>query len=143
MRLKKRRSGGFTIIETVAALFTLVVGIVPMVTLLLASRTLNQQAQLQAVAYSLGRQEMEALKAPSYGNRVAASQVSFAIPANITTQYPNAAFAGDYTLRTYSPAGQIPAEQQIIVRVRWNNPVSEQAKSSIELDTISAQGSQW
>ena len=137
---KARRTRGFTIIETVATLFTLVVGILPMVSLLLASRVLGQQAQMQAAAYSLGRQEMATLLSPSYGSRLAVSQASFAIPSTLTSQFPNAAFTGDYTLNTYSPAGQVPAEQQIIVRVCWTNPASQGTTSSIELDTISAQG---
>lgn len=136
---KARRTRGFTIIETVATLFTLVVGILPMVSLLLASRVLGQQAQMQAAAYSLGRQEMATLLSPSYGSRLVVSQASFAIPTTLTSQFPNAAFTGDYTLRTYSPAGQVPAEQQIIVRIRWTNPTSRGTTSSIELDTISAQ----
>ena len=136
---RARRARGFTIIETIAALFTLVVGILPMVSLLLASRALGQQTQMQAAAYSLGRQEMATLLSPSYGSRVAVSQAGFAIPSTLTSQFPNAAFTGDYTLRTYSPARQVPAEQQIIVRVRWTNPASQGTTSSIELDTISAQ----
>lgn len=121
-------------------MFTLVIGILPMVTLLVASKALNQQAQLQAIAYSLGRQEMESLRSPAYGDRPASSQATFAIPSAVTAQFPNAALGGSYTLRTYSPAAQYPAEQQIVVRVHWINPASRGATSSIELDTLSTQG---
>ena len=124
--------------ETITALFVLVVGIVPGVTLLLASRHLDQQAQVQAAAYQAARQEMEILRTLLYANRPAASQAAWTIPAGVTAEFPGQSLTGDYNVTAYGSSAQ-PPMQQISVRVRWHRMDASGVTSSVVLNSLIAQ----
>jgi len=116
MRLRRRVRRGFTLAEVAVSMLMVVVGILPVITLMLLARHVDNQARIQAAAYNIARQEIDTLKAQSWSNRVAVSQSSFAIPTSITNEFPNQSMQGDYNITTVS--NTFPATQQISVRVR-------------------------
>lgn len=138
--LRRRREAGFTLIEIVAALFIIVVCILPITSLLLSARSLDQQAQVQAVAYNAARQEMETLRAEKFANHPVAAQAGFAIPNSLTAQFPTISLVGSYSIASVSSYGgaSYPV-QQIAVQVRWNNASASGTPSFVRLDTLLTQ----
>lgn len=144
-RLRPRRRkgrGGFSLIELVVAMFVIVVGVMPIVALLLSSRWLDGQAQVQAAAYEVARQEMETLRSQTPANRLATTQTTFTIPTAVTALHPQQAMAGDYSIARISTMGDAThAVQQIAVRVAWTNGAGWGGPgSSVRLDTYVTQG---
>lgn len=134
-----RRVRGSLLLEVLFAIFALVVCILPVVSLMLGSAKLNREAQIQAVAYQVARQELETVKAQSYANRVDTTKASFTIPAGLTANFSNEiSMAGTYSIVNYSPYTNPPV-QQITVQVMWkrmDTPYS--GNTSIELSGLAA-----
>lgn len=139
----KGRSGsgrsGFMLLELVFTLFALTVCILPVVAVMVSARKLNRQAEVQTVAYQAARQELEALKAQSYGNRSVISKASFTIPANLTANFSSeVAMTGTYSIASYN-AYTNPPVQDISVRVTWKRmDTSQSTNSAVELSSLLA-----
>ncbi len=151
MSLNKRRfrrpgsrRSGFTLIETMMAMFVVVVGLLPMLGLFLSARALDQQAQAQAAAYSVARQEVESLAAQKFANRPV-STGAFAVPDAIVAQFPGLNMTGSYVITTVSGyGGAAYPVQQIAAQVQWANNVGPThgagaALSSVRVDTLITQ----
>jgi type II secretory pathway pseudopilin PulG len=134
-------AGGFTLVETLVALFVIVVGMLPLLGLLLNSRHLDLQARAQAAAYNVGRNELETLRAQSYVNRTAVSGATFPIPSSITSEFPTQNLSGSYSIINRTDLGDSThLIQQIVVSVTWQNAAANGPTSSVRLDTLVAQG---
>jgi type II secretory pathway pseudopilin PulG len=138
MRRKKCR--GFTLVEVAISMLMFVVGVLPIIVLMVLARRVDNQAKIQAAAYNIARQEIDTLRAQSWGNRSPVTQASFTIPTSVTNEFPNQTMTGDYNVVTNNAT--FPAVQQIAVRVRWYraDSASYNQVSSIVLDTLTAQG---
>ncbi len=145
-RDRRRRQTGAVLIEVMAAFFVVVVGMLPMLGLFLASRSLDQQAQAQAAAYGVARQEVEILAGQKYSNRPV-STGTFTVPASILAQFPGMSMTGRYAITSVSSYGgaKYPV-QQVVVEVRWANNTNTNtasstngAYSSVRVDTLITQ----
>ena len=135
---------GFTLVEAMVALAVMVVGIVPLATLMLTGRHLDQQAEVQAVAFNVARQELETLRALNYNDRQADGvSRSFPIPTTVQTQFPNYSYTGataNFTGGYVVTPGPVANTQEIVVTVRWLRSGSLGTASSATLDSLNAQG---
>lgn len=135
-------SRGTALIEVIVAIFVIGVGMLPMLGLFLGARALDQQAQAQAAAYNVARQEMEVLAGQKFANRPA-SAGTFTIPAAVQAQFPSLNMIGRYAITNVSSyGGAAYPVQQVAVEVRWtNNAASGQnaAVSSVRVDTLITQ----
>lgn len=127
------RQRGFTLIEICMTLFILVVGLLPIVGLLLTARHLDQQAQVQGIAYHAAWDELETLRAQVAGNRLLTTQSSFPIADTITQSYPVEQLTGTYSVTSVPGLGDSThGVQQIAVQVSWNNSSAAGTPASSE-----------
>ncbi len=135
--------GGFTLIETIISLAVIVL-ILPMITLMLVGRKLDQQAEVQAVALNVARQELEDLRTLNYSDRPSdGTPRSFPMPTAVQTQFPNYSYSGataNFTGTYMVLPGSISNTQEIRVTVSWLRSGTTSITSSITLDTLNAQG---
>ena len=130
---------GFSLLEIILTLFIIVLTLMPLLALLVHARRMNQQSQIQAAAYQIGRQQLETLKGKRYGNRTAINSATFPIPTSVTSRFPNISMAGTYSIASYG-AYTNPPMKQITVRVTWNRTdVSGTIPSKIQLDALTTQ----
>lgn len=133
LRGRHLRQRGFTLIEVCVTLFILVVGLLPIVGLLLSARHLDQQAQVQGIAYHAAWDELETLRAQVAGNRLVTTQASFPIANSITQNYPTELLTGTYSVTSVAGLGDAThAVQQIAVQVSWKNSSAAGTPSSSE-----------
>lgn len=139
---QRRVRRGSTLIEVIVALFVIVIGVLPITALLLSSRSLDEQAQVQAAAYQAARQELETLRSQALANRPATARTTFPIPAAIAALHTRQAMIGDYSIATVPSLGDgTHPVQQIVVRVSWTSGTGGGgAASSVRLDSLIAQG---
>lgn len=135
--------GGFTLIEAIISLAVIVL-ILPMIALMLVGRTLDQQAEVQAVAFNVARQELETLRALNYLDRPSdGTPRSFPIPTAVQMQFPNYSYSGATANFTGTYAvlpGAISNTQEIRVTVSWIRSGATGITSSVTLDTLNAKG---
>ena len=136
--MARRSRKGFALLDILVALFVLVVLMLPCCELLIGGRRLEQQAEIQALAYQVARQELENLRTLKYGNRTVTTSTPFAIPPSALTQFPQQNLAGTYSISSYG-AYASPPVQQIVVQVTWNRYGADTATSSVQVDTLDAQ----
>lgn len=138
----RRHQTGMVLMEAIAALFVVVVGMLPMVGLFLASRALDQQAQAQAAAYSVARQEVEILASLKFANRPV-STGTFTVPDAVRAQFPGLNMTGAYAVTSVSAyGGAAYPVRQVAVEVHWANNTAAGANaplSSVRVDTLIAQ----
>jgi Tfp pilus assembly protein PilX len=132
-----RRNAGQSLIEVLASLFILSVGMLPVVSLTLDSGRISKQAELRSVAYAAARQQMERLRALRFDSRTAGSApaaADFAVSAATQTQFPQAHLQGNYVVVPLSST-----LQQVTVQISWRNPAAKfRQNSSIRLSTLIA-----
>jgi prepilin-type N-terminal cleavage/methylation domain len=149
--MRARRVGGngdkrgYSLIEVMIALLLSVAGFVPILSLLTMSQQVGQQAQIQAVAYNVARQQMEQLRALDHSNRPLTAEKAFPIPDDATAALPLRASAvtmtGTYAI-TATTSGTL---RQIDVVVRWKSAVrgsgsaAQSPTSEVRLTTLVAQ----
>lgn len=132
---------GSLLLEVQVALFIIVLCLLPTIGVMIYSRKLNRQAQIQTVAYQAARQEMASLQAQAYANRNLVTSGTFAIPANLAGNFSTEiAMAGTYSIATYS-AYTTPPVQQLTVEVTWKrmDTTASNVYSSVELSQLAAQ----
>jgi type IV pilus modification protein PilV len=134
LQTRRRAQRGTSLIEVMIALFVIVVGLLPSLSLCGSSCRLSQQAQLRAAAYNSARDQMESLRALQFASRTTETTQSFTIPSAVTTQFPNARMTGTYMVVPLSTT-----LQQVIVQVSWRNASANAPTSTIRLNTIVAQ----
>lgn len=135
------------------ALFVLAIGLLPVATMLIASRNLSAKAQYQTEAVNLCQQQMETLRSQSFSGLVAiaaatsgASTVfpipSSPMPTTLTTQYPNITFLGQYSVNILntSPYNSTHQLARIITTVSWEQMGSTTPLGSYTLDSDIAEG---
>ena len=131
--VRRPHQRGFTLIEICVTLFILVVGLLPIVGLLLTARHLDQQAQVQGIAYHAAWDELETLRAQVVGNRLLTTQSSFPIADTITQSYPIEQLTGTYSVTTMTGLGDTThMVQQIAVQVSWKNSSAAGTPASSE-----------
>src|ERR1041385_6438856 len=107
----RRITAGFTLVDIMAALFVIVVGVLSSYTLLVGGRRLSGQSQIQTAAYQVARQELEDVKAYKLGNRAVTAGTPFTIPDTILAQFPNQSFSGSYSISNFGAYTSPPAQQ--------------------------------
>ena len=108
----------------------------PIVGLLLSARHLDQQAQVQGIAYHAAWDELETLRAQVAGNRLLTTQSSFPIADSITQNYPTELLTGTYSVTSVPGLGDAThSVQQIAVQVSWKN--SSAAGTPVSSERIS------
>lgn len=133
--------GGFTLVEVMAALFVIVIGVLPVVGVLLSSRGLDRQAQIQAAAYLAARRQVELLRTQPFAGRPSVTQAAFTLPASLTAEFPDVRLTGDYSVVAVPTLGDAThAVQQLVVRVRWTRRDAPGVTSAVRLDTLTTQG---
>lgn len=126
-------------LDIVASFFVTVVLMLSACSLLIGSRRLMQQSQVQSAAYEAARQELENIRLLKYDNRIATTSASFTIPSNITSEFPNQKMTGSYSIKTYGAATSPPMEQ-IVVKVSWKRlGVYSATTSFVQLDGLDVQ----
>lgn len=134
-----RRKKGFALLDVIVALFVVTVFMLSCCSLLIGSRRLSQQSQIQSAAYQAARQELEILRAYKYGNRLTTNSSTFSIPDSITSQFPKQSMTGTYSIQPYGALASPPL-QQIVVTVSWSRlGVVHPVTSSVQLDTLRVQ----
>ncbi len=132
------RKRAFSLVDTMVAFFVIVVGVLGCSSLLILSRKLSTQSQIQAAAYQACSQELEELKAFKCGNRLNTTSGTFTVPSAITTLYPNQNLSGYYTIAPYG-SYSTPPVQQIVVKISWTRKdTAGSISSSVQLDTLVA-----
>ena len=128
------------LLELMFALFAITVCIMPSVTMMITARKINRQAQIQSVAYQIAQQQLETLRAQTYGNRSVVSQAAFAIPPTLTSNFSSeVAMSGSYSISSYSPFTKPPV-QEITVKVTWKRMnTTSSGYSVVELSALCAQ----
>lgn len=136
---RPRRKRGFALLDVTVALFVTALLMLACCTMLIGSRRLSEQSQIQAAAYQAARQELETLRSFKFGNRLAATNGSFTIPSDISSQFPNQDMTGTYSISAYG-AYTSPPIQQIVVRVSWSRlGVYKATTSEVQLDSLDTQ----
>lgn len=121
-RTRRPRTQGFTLIEIALAMFVIVIGMLPILSLLLASRRLDAQAQVKAAAYHAAWDTLETLRVQSLADRPATTYTAFTLPSSVTQAYPAEGLTGSYSVVAVAGLGDTKhVVQQIAVSVSWKN----------------------
>jgi len=132
-RVRRPHRQGFTLIEISIALFVIVIGILPIISLLLSSRKLDEQAQVKAVAYHAAWDTLETLRAQSLADRPTTANTAFTLPAAVTQAYPAENLTGSYSIASVASLGDTRHPvQQIAVSVSWQNASASGTVTSSE-----------
>ena len=144
-RPRRRAQAGVSLVEILISFFVIVIGFLPLMTVLLLAQRLGQQAQVKAVAYSAARQQMETIRSWSQANRAptvsGGSPVynAFTVPPNIAAQFSTqVAVQGSYAIFA-TPSSSL---RQVVVVVRWHNTspgFHDTIWSEVRLNTLIAQ----
>lgn len=123
-------------------MFVIVVGILPIISLLLASRRLDQQAQVRAVAYHAAWDTLETLRAQTPADRPSTTYTAFALPSSVTQAYPAEGLTGSYSVASVAGLGDARhSVQQIAVSISWRNASAAGTVTSSErISTYVTQG---
>lgn len=137
----KNRQSGNILLDTIFAIWIVAVIFIPISALLVASRLLNRQAQIQTVATNAAQMEIEVLRSQVFANTAMMTTGTFTIPASVLTAFPSISMGGTYSVSTVSGLGDLSHKViQIAVKVSWARPDTNGTISTVRLDTYETQG---
>lgn len=132
-----KRAKGFTLLESVVAIFMVMMGVCTFGSLAVLSRQLSIQTQFRNAALSFARQELEVVSTASYSKLTPGSRVTLAVPSDILATLPVAEAASYKLAAEYIvEPGPSPTVRQVTVHVWWRNKLNSKGANTAAISEL-------